>query len=173
MASKLLKPPVRKPTQEDVTFAALAKRLSLAEEEKAVKGPEQTPDTKALTVWERKQSAKPKTTVVRCLVIDKENHWHAEARVDLKGADTANYTWGYYGSGYPVLIEQPNGDLQPFHLPDVVGESSNRLYKAANPDGFRASFKHRGNLLQKIQTGLMVALILGLFAICYILIGYK
>jgi hypothetical protein len=123
--------------------------------------------------WLKKSPAKVKTTVVRCIVIDKADHWNGEAQVDLHGADTTAYAWGYYGVQLPVLVEAPDGALRPFYLPDAAGESSNRLFKGANPDGFRATFRHRSNLLQKLQVGLMVALVLGLCFIMYILIGYK
>jgi len=121
--------------------------------------------------WKKKKTAKLKTTVVRCVVIDRADHWHQDAMIDLKGKDTTAFTWGYYGVDYPILVEQEDGSLKPFYLPDVAGESSNRLFKGANPDGFKATFKHRGNLLQKLQVGLMVALVLGLFGIMFVLIG--
>ena len=133
-----------------------------------------TPDQlehKEATVWRKKTPAKVKTTIVRCIVIDQRDHWHNDAQVDLKGMDTSTYTWGYYGLNLPVLIEQVDGSLKPFYLPDLAGESSNRLYKGANPDGFRSTFKHRSNLLQKLQVGLMVTLVLGLFIIMFILIN--
>lgn len=122
--------------------------------------------------WKRKKPAKAKTTFVRCILIDKYDHWHQNAMIDLKGKDTSAFTWGYYGVDYPVLIEQPDGQLFPFYLPDDAGESSNRLYKGAHPDGFRSTFKHRNSLLQKIQIGLMVGLVLGLFGIMFVLINF-
>lgn len=122
--------------------------------------------------WKKKSSDKQKTTVVKCIVIDKKNHWHTGADVDLKGADTAAYTWGYYGATYPVLVEDEKGMLNPWYLPDAVGESSTRLYKGANPEGFKATFKHRSNMMQKLQIGLMVAVVLGLFFLMYILISH-
>jgi hypothetical protein len=123
--------------------------------------------------WIKGKPGKVKTTVVRCIVVDKLDHWHGDARVDLHGADTTAYSWGYYGGSLPVLVEQPDGKLQPFFLPDTAGESSNRLFKGANPEGWRAALRHRSNILQKLAVGLMVALVLGLFFIAYILIGYK
>jgi len=119
----------------------------------------------------KKPPTKVKTTVVKCIVIDKTDHWHADAQVDLQGKDTSGFSWGYYGASYPVLVEAENGILLPFYLPDAAGESSNRLFKGANPDGFRATFRHRSNLLQKLQVGLMVVLVLGLFFIMFILIN--
>ena len=151
----------------------------LLEMEKAITGKAQEPDPAVAEappdtnepVWKRKEPTNGKTTIVRCLVIDQLEHWHDNALVDLKGLDTTAYTWGYYGVNLPVLVEQKDGSLLPFHLPDTVGESSNRLYKATHPEGFRATFRHRSNLLQKIQIGLMVALVLGLFGIMFILIN--
>lgn len=121
--------------------------------------------------WQKKPTGKLKTTVVKCIVIDRADHWHQNAMIDLKGKDTTAFTWGYYGFDYPILVEKEDGSLKPFYLPDSAGESSNRLYKGANPDGFRATFKHRSSLLQKLQVGLMVALVLGLFGIMFVLIN--
>lgn len=123
--------------------------------------------------WIKRPSTRPKTTVAQCIVIDLNNRWNEKAMVDLKGADTSGYSWGYYGVQLPVLVEQTDGSLKPFHLPDEAGENSGRLYKASHPEGYRAAFKHRSNLLQKIQLGLMVALVLGMFFISYVLISYK
>lgn len=122
--------------------------------------------------WKRKEAVAPKTTVKRCIVIDKDDHWHTGTPVDLQGIDTTGFTFGYYGTRYPVLVENDAGELEPFYLPDAVGESSNRLFKGANPDGFRSTFKHRSSLLSKIAVGLMVALVLGLFFIMFILINF-
>lgn len=136
----------------------------------AVKTP---PEPSSEAIWKRKDAAKVKTTVRRCIVIDREDHWHQEAMVDLKGVDATAFTWGYYGQSLPVLIEsaEKSGVLNPWYFQDAAGESSNRLFKGANPDGFKSTFKHRSNLLQKIQIGLMVALVLGLFFIMFILIN--
>lgn len=123
--------------------------------------------------WKRKGAGKVKTTVRRCIVIDREDHWHQEAQVDLKGIDATAFTWGYYGQQLPVLVESKDkaGVLNPWYFQDAAGESSNRLYKGAHPDGFKSTFKHRTSMLQKIAIGLMVALVLGLFFIMFILIN--
>lgn len=126
-----------------------------------------------LPEWKKDKSGKAKSTVVPCIVIDKNDHWHGGAKVDLKGRDPTAYTWGYYGTQYPVLVEQRDGALMPFYLPDAVGENSNRLYKGAHPEGFRATFKHTSSILQKVQVGLMVALVLGIFLLMYVLINQK
>lgn len=128
-------------------------------------GPSKEPD------WHKKGRKEAKTTVVRCIVIDKDDHWHQEAQVDLKGMDASGFMWGYYGQVLPVLVEMVAGTLTPWFLPDAAGESSNRLFKAAHPDGFKATFKHKNTMLQKIAIGLMVALVLGLVFIMYILIN--
>ena len=122
-------------------------------------------------VWKLTTNKKAKSTIVPCIIIDKYNHWHGGAKVDLKGRDTTAFTWGYYGTQYPVLVEQKDGLLIPFYLPDSAGESSNRLYKGAHPDGFKATFKHKSSILQKIQIGLMVGLVIGIFVLIYILIN--
>lgn len=119
-------------------------------------------------VWKRKPEV-VLTTMVSCVVIDRFSRWHEGVKVDLHGMDTTGFTWGNYGSSFPVLVEDDGGKLQPWYLPDTVGESSNRLYKAANPEGFRNTFKHRSTMLHKIQVGLMVALVLGLFFLMFIL----
>ena len=121
--------------------------------------------------WKLTKGKKVKSTVVSCIVIDKYDHWHGGAKVDLKGIDATAFTWGYYGSQFPVLVEQKDGTLLPFYLPDAAGESSNRLYKGAHPDGFKATFKHKSSILQKIQIGLMVGLVIGIFVLIYILIN--
>jgi hypothetical protein len=121
--------------------------------------------------WVKKVPAKVKTTVKRCIVIDKDDHWHQEAMVDLKGVDTTAFTWGYYGVQLPVLVEDFEGNLHPWYFRDQAGENSNRLYKAANPEGYKATFRHRNTLLQKIQVGLMVVLVLGLFFLMFVLIN--
>lgn len=121
--------------------------------------------------WKKRVTTTKKTTDVRCIVIDKNDRWHQEAVVDLKGIDTTPFTWGYYGPNLPVLVEDDEGQLHPWIFKDQAGESSNRLYKAANPSGYKATFKHRYTLMQKIQVGLMVALVLGLFFLMFILIN--
>jgi hypothetical protein len=123
-------------------------------------------------IWNRKES-KTKTTVRRCIVIDRDDHWHSDAMVDLKGIDSTSFTWGYYGAKLPVLVEsiKEPGTLNPWIFMDAVGESSNRLFKGANPDGYKSAFKHRGNMLQKITIGLLVGLVLGMIFIMYILIN--
>ena len=123
--------------------------------------------------WIRKTPAKVKTTIRQCIVIDLHNRWDDRALVDLKGMDTYGFSWGYYGFWYPVLVEQEDHILKPYYHTDTAGESSNRLFKAANPDGFRATFRHRSNILTKLQVGLMVALVLGLFFIMFILINWR
>lgn len=172
-----------KPDQDDLT----AKMERIAAGKAAVQDPPKPvpipvqdqaaanapPPLETTPSWVKKTPAKVKTTVVRCIVIEQADHWHNEAQVDLKGMDTSAFSWGYYGVNLPVLVEQKDRTLKPFYLPDAAGESSNRLFKGANPDGFRATFKHRSNLLQKIQVGLMVALVLGLFFIMFILINNK
>ena len=127
------------------------------------------PEDKPLE-WQKKEY-KVKTTVVKCIVIDRYNRWHEGIPVELNGRDTTGYSWGYYGENYPVLVETDTGKLKPWHLHDTVGESSNRLYKASNPEGFRNTFKHRSSILQKIQVGLMVALVLGLFFLMFVMIS--
>jgi hypothetical protein len=122
--------------------------------------------------WKRKET-KVKTTVRCCIVIDRDDHWHDQAQVDLKGIDATAFTWGYYGAKLPILVESldQSGTLTPWYYGDAAGESSNRLFKGANPDGYKSAFKHRGNMLQKITIGLLIALILGLFFFMFILIN--
>lgn len=131
------------------------------------------PALKGSPEWIKRPPVKTKTTIVQCIVIDLQDHWNDQAMVDLKGADTSGFTWGYYGTWLPVLVEQVDHSLKPYYHTDYAGESSNRLFKAANPDGFRATFRHRSNLLTKLQVGLMVALVLGLFFIMFILINSR
>jgi len=121
--------------------------------------------------WKKKKTASPKTTVVKSIIIDRNDRWHESASVDLHGMDASAFTWGYYGTSYPVLVEDNAGKLQPFYLPDAAGESSNRLYKGANPEGFRNTFKHRSTILQKIQLGMMVVLCLGLFFLIFVFVN--
>lgn len=118
--------------------------------------------------WKRK-AVKSNSTTVKCIVIDRNDRWHEAAEVDLHGMDTTQFTWGYYGSSYPVLVEDETGKLSPWYLPDLAGESCDRLYKGANPEGFRNTFKHRSTTLHKIQVGLMVALVAGILFLIYIL----
>jgi hypothetical protein len=152
---------------------AVAEKPTLSPEKKSPIVTQEKPqvNTDDSLSWMRKKPAKSKGTIVNCIVIDKDNHWNPDAKVDLKGMDTSSFTWGYYGTSYPVLLENKNGELEPFYLPDAAGESSNRLYKGANPEGFRATFRHKSSLLQKIQVGLMVALVLGLFFLMYVLVN--
>jgi len=162
---------------EKLVYPAVSTKLSVSLAEKPVKAEDEIQDNSGSSNiiykqdWRRKNKGKNKTTVVRCIVIDSLNHWHKDAQIDLKGMDTSAFTWGYYGVDYPVLIEESNG-LKPFYLPDDAGESSNRLYKAANPDGFKAAFRYHSNLLEKIKIGLMAGIIFGLFGILILLINF-
>jgi hypothetical protein len=165
---------IKKITKKPVAKVAAIETITEKDQEasSAVTAP-QTEDTPAVGVgfkWARKAPPEKKTTIVRCIVIDKDHYWHTNTPVDLDGKDSSGYTWGYYGTNYPVLVEQEDGKLEPFYLPDAAGESSNRLYKGANPDGFRSTFRHRGNLLAKIQIGLMVTLVISLFFIMFLII---
>lgn len=123
--------------------------------------------------WKKLPEKKQSSTVVSCIVIDRWDRWHTGTKVDLHGIDTTGFSWGYYGSTYPVLVEDNNGKLRPWYLPDAAGESSSRLYKGANPEGFRNTFRHHSTLMQKLQVGLMVALVFGLFFIMFILTQQK
>lgn len=120
-------------------------------------------------IWQKVPS-KARTTNARCIIIDRYNRWHEDALVNLHGIDTTGFTWKYYGTNYPILTEDSNGNLKPWYFKDAVGESSNRLHKAAKPEGFKNTFKHKSTRLQKIQIGLMVALVLGLFFLIFVMI---
>lgn len=109
-------------------------------------------------------------TKTKCIVIDKYGRWHENVLLDLQGRDPSEYTWNYYGAWYPVLV-QVKDMLIPYVHADAVGESSSRLWKAANPEGFKNTFRHTNNMLQKIQIGLMVLLVLGIFFLIFILIN--
>jgi hypothetical protein len=134
---------------------------------------ETNPDTVELAKDLHPALSKPVKTA--CIVIDWRLRWHQGVMVDLKGIDTSAFKWGYYGQNLPVLIQRsPNSKiLTPFYLSDVVGESPNRLYKGANPDGFRATFKHRASLLHKIQVGLMAAIAGGTILLFYAMVSGK
>lgn len=157
-----VKEKVKNPAKVPVKEAAPGPDLEWKDRDKS-------PEDRSLE-W-KKKDVKIKTTVIRCLVIDRNDRWHENAQVDLHDTDTGGFTWGYYGTSYPVLVEDDEGKLHPWYLPDAVGESSNRLYKGANPEGFRNTFRHRSTTLQKIQVGLMVVLALGLFFIMFVLIN--
>lgn len=120
--------------------------------------------------WDGNNNLKKVGVKTKCIVIDKYNRWHENVPIDLQGRDTSEYTWNYYGSQFPVLV-QVKDMLIPYIHADAVGESSSRLWKAANPEGFRNTFKHTNSMLQKIQIGLMVALVLGILFLIFILIN--
>jgi len=118
--------------------------------------------------WQHKKPAPTdKPVLTPCIVIDKYGKWYNGVRVDLKGQDASDFTWGYYGSYCPVLIEK-EGKLAPYYHSDIAGESSHRLYNASHPEAYHGAFKHRHNLMQKIQIGLMVGVVLGLFFLIYV-----
>lgn len=117
-----------------------------------------------------KKNGKKKIGLPLCIIIDKFERWHENVPVNLGDINPLPFTWGYYGKRCPVLIEKGN-KLIPYVHSDVVGESCNRLFKAGHPDGFKNVFKHRSNLLQKIQIGLMVIIVIAIFFLIYILIS--
>jgi hypothetical protein len=121
--------------------------------------------------WNDKKQNVKVGTKTKCIVIDKYNRWHEDVMLDLKGRDTSEYSWCYYGTWFPVLVEQKDGLILPYIHTDAVGESSNRLWKAANPEGFKNTFKHTNSMMQKIQLGLMVAVVLGIFGLIFVLIN--
>lgn len=110
---------------------------------------------------------KPKAPIkTRCIVIDKYNRWFEGVPLDLKGWDTSEFEWGYYGSRYPVLVEK-NGILMPYLHTDIVSESSTRLWKAAHPEGFRNTFKHTNSTMQKVAIGLMAGILIAMIVLIY------
>lgn len=117
-----------------------------------------------------KKNGKKKTSLPLCIIIDKYNRWHEKVPVNLGNINPLPFTWGYYGNQFPVLVEK-NDKLEPYLHSDMVGESCNRLYKAGQPDGFKNTFKHTNSLLQKIQLGLMVIIVIAIFFLIYILIN--
>jgi hypothetical protein len=117
-----------------------------------------------------KKNGKKKSALTPCIVIDKFKHWHENAMINLGDIDLLPFTWGYYGKRLPVLTEK-NNKLEPYLHSDMVGESCNLLYKMGHPDGFKNTFKHVNSLLQKIQIGLMVAIVLGIFGLIYVMVS--
>jgi len=139
-------------------------------------GPRITPETpEGITqapIW-LKTPEKTKSTIIPCIVIDKRNRWHDRVKVDLKGIDATDFTWQYYGYNYPVLVEQEDNTLQPFYLPESAGENCNVLYKKATSPGYRAINQRKNSMLQKLQVGLMVAVVIVLFVLMFVLLDWK
>ena len=138
-----------------------------------VKAEVKVPESKvseSLTWAKKNGKKKSKTGLTNCIVIDKFECWHENVPVNLGDINPLPFTWGYYGRRYPVLIEK-NDKLVPYAHSDMVGESCNRLFKAGHPDGFKNTFKHTNSLLQKIQLGLMVIIVIAIFFLIYILIN--
>lgn len=120
-----------------------------------------------------KTPEKTKSTIIPCIIIDKRNRWHDKAKVDLKGINATDFTWQYYGYSYPVLVEQEDNTLQPFYLPESAGENCNVLYKKATSPGYRAINQRKNSMLQKLQVGLMVAVVIVLFVLMFVLLDWK
>jgi len=135
--------------------------------------PDKKQDNNNSVIWEPEPDKKQKDIMQACIVIDRNNRWHQKAKVNTTGMHLSDSTWGYYGTNYPVFVESQNRELIPFILQDTAGENSNRLYKGANPSGFKATFKHRNNLMGKIQTGLMIALVLSLLFMMFLFLNWK
>jgi hypothetical protein len=116
-----------------------------------------------------KVSKKPKLT--ECIVIDKDGKWHENTKLDLKGQDMSECTWGYYGKRFPVLVETKGG-LKPYIPQDHTGaESPHRLFIAAKSSGYKAYMRIDNSLLRKIQIGMMALLVIGILFLIYILIN--
>lgn len=120
--------------------------------------------------WQ-KPVIKRRSSSTMCIVVDKFNNWHDNQMVDLGDRDVKNFSWNYYGTWLPLLVEDQNGELRPFYLSDAVGDSPGRLFKAAHPEGWRATWKHVKSVLQKVLLGLMVAVVLGTFFLIFLLIN--
>jgi hypothetical protein len=138
------------------------KKQVVAEAENILKG--------ASVGWKAPAQLKKKSGIRSCIVIA-DNYWY-EMKVDLKDMDTSDCEWGYYGAKFPVLVEK-DGQLFPYLYSDTIGESATRLFKAANPEGFKECFRHRNGIMEKLKLGLMVALVLGIFMLIYILLNQK
>jgi len=149
---------------------AVAEEIEEIEEEETpeVAEPEaQTSDSEY--TWESKPPP-PSETVVPCIVIDRNQTWHDNVLVDLKGKDVSASTWIYYGKPFPVLVEKENGTLVTWELYDVVGGSSAQLYVAANPEGWRSAWTPISTLMEKVKTGAMIALVIALLFLIFIII---
>lgn len=121
--------------------------------------------------WAPPESEKSRKVKKRLSIIISNNHWY-EKSLNLDGINIRDCEWDDYGVRKPVFVES-GGKLYPYKHSDTIGESPTKLYKAANPEGFKEVFRHRSGLLEKIKIGAMVALVLATFVLIYILINQK
>ena len=122
--------------------------------------------------WEPPVLPKRKTDGKTACIVIVENNWY-EKRLDLKGMNTRECEWGDYGVKKVVLVADKDGMLKPYLHSDIIGESTARLYKAANPEGFKEVFRHRQAFMEKLKIGLMVGLVIAIFVLIYVLINQK
>lgn len=126
-----------------------------------------------IPVWMKGKVSKKNPNATHCWVISNDNKLYKEARVNLNGIDAGDFTWGYYGTDIPVLIEDGEGKLNPFYLPDAVGESPILLFLANFPENYKALYKRENTFLKKLAIWLMVALVGVLLLFMVIFIGSK
>lgn len=147
----------------------------VAEETVVVEKPADLPAEPANTtdfVWKRQEKKKKAGEIVetKCIVIDKYHNWNEGVKVNLQGADTSSFEFNSYGVKYPMLVEKDN-KLAPYHPSDKTGESPNLLFIAAKTSNYKNYMKLPGDLLRKIQIGLMAGLVIGIMFLIYVLIS--
>jgi hypothetical protein len=115
----------------------------------------------------------PAPVLTECIVIDADNNWHEHEKIDLKGRDMADCTWGSYGHRYPVLVEK-NGVLLPY-IPsdDAKAESPHMLFIAAKSFGYKGYMRIDSDLLKKIAIGIMALVAFGTLFLIYLLANQK
>lgn len=120
-------------------------------------------------LWEKPKAKPTKSGKVVCDVIA-NGVWYENQKVALGDIDIEESKWAYYGSRKPVLIKRGN-ELLPYVHSDVVGDSPPRLFKGANPEGWKGTWTHHSGLLEKLKIGMMVALVIATFVLIYVLIN--
>ena len=156
------------------TLKRLEEQRKATEEKnnEVIREAEKIAESKAVSVWDRPgKKIKTKDGKVMCTIISKGT-WYENQKINPDGLFLDECQWGYYGDKRPYLIEN-EGKLTPYEHCDVVGESPSRLYKGANPEGWRGTWTHRSKWMQKVKIGLMVAVVLGIFFLIFILISQK
>lgn len=166
--------------EKEAEAERLRREEELRRQEEAKKHPEVDMTGEVMT-WQAKKpniirksmTGKILSSKTACIIIDHKNHWHTNELIDLKGNDTSDCTWGYYGKRYPVLVEK-NGVLTPYSPEDsAAGESPHRLYIAAKSSAYKSYMHIDNEMLKKIQVGLMALLVFGILFLIYIVATTK
>lgn len=162
----VIEPPVIEPGCESVSESNINVPPLVSKET-----PQTIPEIAGLT-WNRKEvNRKGKVALTSCIIIDNNQKWHEGVKLDLSGRNTHDYTWGYYGKRYPVLVETKNHELMPYVPSDLAGESPQLLYIASKSSGYKSYMRMESDMLRKMMLGAMVILAVVIMFLIYVMIS--